>query len=444
MPSMLKSRFVRFFRPLLHAFGMSDPAPASAETWSFAQLLATDLQSNVSNYVYQLSTALALQKPWKTLLRVKTVFLVKQVSKTSEHEYFDALVELPDGQERYISFERAGSRPLYRPQSRLPHLRNWRSKSETALTDEQPAAITATQDVAAEDPGPISSSEPPPPEPEPIVAESPDASALALPKDRRILHRFSASVSSALSSSASALSSSSSSSSPSSSRSGVASMDSCSTARDAFDIVRGHAEPTQASNDVIMGTLFLESPDHPPIYLHELAVLAQTIHNNDNCYRLFTTNCYWFAGMMMDVLEKRINVQMQPAARTSWIGKVLHRHLGKSDGNWAYVTVYSPAPSKAVADVLAEFERNLAEFEKKIQENQEAQDLRLREAERKAEREQAWRKEEQKSKEEERRLKEEAEARVTRLEEEAKRERLAAAAREKELLERLKLLEAAN
>ncbi|KIM46636.1 hypothetical protein M413DRAFT_440242 [Hebeloma cylindrosporum] len=426
MPSMLKSRFVRFFRPLLHAFGMSDPAPASAEPLSFAQLLATDLQSNVSNYVFQLSTALALQKPWKTLLRVKTVFLVKQVSKTSEHEYFTALVELPDGQERYVSFERAGSRPLYRPQPRIPRFGNWHSKSETALADDQPAAMTATQAVA-EDPGPISSSEPPP-EPEPIVAESPDASALALPKDRRILNRFSASVSSALSSSASALSSSSSSSSPSSSRSGVASLDSCSVPRDAHDIVRGHAQPTQTSNDVIMGTLSLESPEHPPIYLHELAVLAHTIHNNDSCYRLFTTNCYWFAGMMMDVLEKRINSQMRPPARKSWIGKVLH--LGKSDGNWAYITVYAPAPSKTGTEVLAKFERDLSDFENKIQANQDAQDSRLREAKKEAE--------------SERLLKEGAEARLTKVEEEAKRERLAAAAREKELLERLKLLEAAK
>ncbi|KIM46875.1 hypothetical protein M413DRAFT_23206 [Hebeloma cylindrosporum] len=426
-----KLRLLQFFRPLLRAFGMSDTASNSPESLFFP-----NLPTNVNGYVLQVSADLKVQK---NMFRVKKVFLLKQLSQTSQHEYFTAVVEHPDGRDRFVSFERSGRHPSSEPQPKAPlnGVKKVFSKSDSAL-----AGTTATQNIHSSEP---------PPQPEPIVVESPDPISPPVPKKRNILHRASASVSSALSVSSSSLSSPSASLSNSNSRnsSGVASLDSCFRAGEALDIVRVHPQLAQHPKDQIMGTLSLESPGLRPVYLHELAVLAQTIHNSNSCYRLFSSNCYWYAGMMMDVLGRRVNSKMVLAPK-SWI-----LVLENSHGDWkGLITVYHAAPEGDVIDVLADFEGNLSKFEADIQAYYEEQDKgeqRLKEAEAAKEEAEAAKEEAEAAKEEERRLKEE-ERRLKeeerRLKEEAeaalKSERLASAAREKELLEQLRLLQAAK
>lgn len=122
--------------------------------------------------------------------------------------------------------------------------------------------------------------------------------------------------------------------------------------------------------------------------------------------------------------------------------------LENSHGDWkGLITVYHAAPEGDVIDVLADFEGNLSKFEADIQAYYEEQDKgeqRLKEAEAAKEEAEAAKEEAEAAKEEERRLKEEE----RRLKEEAeaalKSERLASAAREKELLEQLRLLQAAK
>jgi hypothetical protein len=148
-------------------------------------------------------------------------------------------------------------------------------------------------------------------------------------------------------------------SSSQSSSTGVASLDSLSPPHDAVDMVRGLAKPKHAAKDVVIGTIHLDST---PVYLYELVILASTIHNSNRCYLLFSMNCYWFAGMLMNVLEERINLKMDTLPEKRLLGI---KKKGKN-GKWTFVRVYKPAPLETVEAVLAEFEKNLFKFEKKV------------------------------------------------------------------------------
>lgn len=48
-----------------------------------------------------------------------------------------------------------------------------------------------------------------------------------------------------------------------------------------------------------------------PLYLYELVVLAVTMHESEACYRLCSTNCYWFSGLLMNILERDYGLELE-------------------------------------------------------------------------------------------------------------------------------------
>jgi hypothetical protein len=72
---------------------MSATPATQPEVSPLAELLASDLYSNINNFI-QILSAFEKRSDWCGLLPVEKVSLVKQLSKHSEHEYFVAEVKL--------------------------------------------------------------------------------------------------------------------------------------------------------------------------------------------------------------------------------------------------------------------------------------------------------------------------------------------------------------
>jgi hypothetical protein len=81
---------------------------------------------------------------------------------------------------------------------------------------------------------------------------------------------------------------------------------SSSSDRYAIDTVR--TQNTIPDEDSI-GTLVF--PSHTP-YIHQVTILANIVHENNTIYRLCSTNCYWFAGYLIALLEKEFDARLSP------------------------------------------------------------------------------------------------------------------------------------
>ncbi|KAF8067787.1 hypothetical protein FPV67DRAFT_1780824 [Lyophyllum atratum] len=461
MPSKLKSRLLTFFRPLLRALGMSSSLGPQSSTSPPFHLLDTKLQTGVETYTQYITTAYEARDPsFPKSLRVTQLDLVKQVVK-SEHEYMVAWVQALDGFTQYLSFERAGIAAQLEDQHPSSSLLSFRpSRSDTALA--HPRRVTAPvpgtsrlgQDdlsLPAQHDIPISPPTPDIPLSHSSTSAPPHDAASADLRPHTTKHRLSSSTSSPFTSS--------------SSSSNIASLDSLSRQGDARDTVSGHAKPTQTPYDIVIGTLSLSSLD-PPLLLHELAVLAQTVHTSATTYKLFSTNCYWFCGMMMNAVEARAGVEMElidvkvSASRAllpyhvyrSLRARLTGQQKGGKNGTWKWLRVYTPLPDAKAKILRKEWEKDLATFETELEERRQALGKeaaeKLKHAERATEMERKLKEDAERATAMERKFKEDAEDAVEKfkeaaedavekLKEAAERDRQVAAERERILLEKL-------
>jgi hypothetical protein len=137
--------------------------------------------------------------------------------------------------------------------------------------------------------------------------------------------------------------------SPSTSSSSESSMDYLSKRSDALDAVRTLDKPLHAPGDCVLGSLRFAGTR--PFYLYELVVLAVTMHESQACYRLFSTNCYWFAGLLMNILEKDYGLKL-----------AVEKRRGVKPGTWIAIPVYEQAPDKDLLAVIGDFQEHVGSF----------------------------------------------------------------------------------
>ena len=71
-----------------------------------------------------------------------------------------------------------------------------------------------------------------------------------------------------------------------------------------------------------------------PLFVHQVASHGHAIRGRDTTYRLLSKNCYWFAGLMFDVLVKSHKLKITPAD-----------HKRHRSGKWMGVWTTYPGPA---------------------------------------------------------------------------------------------------
>jgi hypothetical protein len=130
-------------------------------------------------------------------------------------------------------------------------------------------------------------------------------------------------------------------------------MDYISKQSDAIDTVRTLDRHLHAPGDRMLGRLRFTGTR--PFYLYELVVLAVTMHESQTCYRLFSTNCYWFAGLLMNILEKDHGLKLE-----------VEKQRGVKPGSWIVVPFYEQAPEEDLLAVIADFQEHIRKFQKRV------------------------------------------------------------------------------
>jgi len=182
----------------------------------------------------------------------------------------------------------------------------------------------------------------------PIAAPAPPSHATQsdtnLPRQQR--NRSSFRISSPFHSSPSPSPSPSSSHSSSS----LASSDSFSKDHNASDVVTPLGKPSRQGEHSV---LYLEFEENKGPFLYELAVLAATLHTSMTTYRLLSRNCYWYSGLLLNLLEMRHGLK----AATK----------GGRHGTWKrYVRLYQQAEEAELRPVIDTFHFDLEAFEKTV------------------------------------------------------------------------------
>jgi len=131
----------------------------------------------------------------------------------------------------------------------------------------------------------------------------------------------------------------------------IASLDSTKNTCHAQDVVSLTVDTLKHRFDTVTRVLKCHR-EMEPLYLYELAVLAKTLHNTSIEYKLFSKNCYWYAGVLFELLEQRLKSK-------STLGE--HRN-----GVWGKISIYKKEAPRDLARVMEQYIRNLAAFEYEV------------------------------------------------------------------------------
>jgi hypothetical protein len=237
----------------------------------------------------------------------------KQMSKSSQHEYVVARIMAPNGSTAYISFERLSgergdpqSAKAHNPHSQQP------SPSPSPSSDKVQAHTYENSHGQQPTPSPSSSSD-----------KAPVGTATNSRQPLSLIP-------------------------PSSSSTSLDSLKSHS----AQDIVRALGKPKQEHDDVFVGKLRFK--DDCPLYLYNLATLAVTLHKSELSYELLSNNCYWFAGVLIKVLESCFQIKFEHAKPPQ-----------PKPGGWKTITICKPSKEE-VEKVIDEFNKSVKSFEEKV------------------------------------------------------------------------------
>lgn len=252
---------------------------------------------DITNYVDILNLAYGQEDLERmNAMHVTKVVLRKQLDKKSEHEYLVVYIQTPAGTTKYLAIER-----LSGPENLSLH-------GEVIPTSQSDAALACAG------------------RPNDII---PTPSTPSRKEHRRRRASGSSSIS-------------------------IASLDSLSknSPRDANDVIQVLDEPYHKE----AGKVFreLEFTTNRPLYLYRLVILAETLHRNERCYRLFSKNCFWLAGLLLDVLGADYE---------------LDRHKGsggQQSGTWHYIPVFTEVSKTTVNDIIREWNEHVGAFEQKV------------------------------------------------------------------------------
>lgn len=82
--------------------------------------------------------------------------------------------------------------------------------------------------------------------------------------------------------------------------------------------------------------------------LHELAILAFMVHQTNSSYLLMTNNCYYYAGTIMKILEKKHNIS--------------NAVKGANAGRWCFINIFGGAEFEKCRPLLESVEKAIREF----------------------------------------------------------------------------------
>lgn len=229
-------------------------------------------------------------------MRVTEVSLHKQMDKTSQHEYLVVQVSRPDGTIGSLIVERIpGNSP-----ERV----------------DQPSCKSETELVGTPDDGKrhIFS----PRAPKATTSQSRDRAAVT----------------------------------PTSSSANIGSLDSMLKDREATDMVRFPAHGESISRDQLLGKMVFS--ETRPLYLYQLVTLAVAVHESQTGYRLFSNNCYWFAGTVVKVLETEYELEFEAPGQ----------------GRWRALKIYQASASDGMEGIapglVSDFKERVKAFENKV------------------------------------------------------------------------------
>jgi hypothetical protein len=139
-----------------------------------------------------------------------------------------------------------------------------------------------------------------------------------------------------------------------SSTSSIASLDSLSRKHDARDVIQVLDKPVHKDNDICYSKLNFTSSN--PLYLYQLVILALTLHESETFYRLFSKNCYWFAGSLMDILGRMHDIPL--------LEEEGHRHV--QAGTWNMVPVKQKIPDHDMDAIIKEHHGKIRVFKQTV------------------------------------------------------------------------------
>jgi hypothetical protein len=145
---------------------------------------------------------------------------------------------------------------------------------------------------------------------------------------------------------------------PSCATTSVASLDSLKKPYNADDIVWALDRSLHEKNDKTLGRHIFEDR---PLYLYQLAILAATLNENEEGYKLFSKNCYWFAGSLIGVLESQYHQKMEGGD-----GKEQGKGKEKGEqGTWQWIQVYRTSTTLE-RDIIAAYNTSVGAFEETV------------------------------------------------------------------------------
>ena len=95
--------------------------------------------------------------------------------------------------------------------------------------------------------------------------------------------------------------------------------------------------------------------DGQNVYLYELVVLAVTMHESKACYRLYSTNCYWFAGLLMNILERDYGLEFE-----------VEKQRVVKPGRWTIIPLFKQAQVEDILAVIVDFRERVRTYLKMV------------------------------------------------------------------------------
>lgn len=141
----------------------------------------------------------------------------------------------------------------------------------------------------------------------------------------------------------------------------ITSLDSLLKDEVAKDTVLWVRNPKKLPTDCLLGTLTF--PPAQPFFLYHVIVLAVALHKATTCYRLFSYNCYHFAGVLTSIFEELVKSKMVQEPEVD-IPKYLRQ------GSWFSVSrtfnLHDAVVRDTINNLKAEYETEIISFEQAL------------------------------------------------------------------------------
>ena len=121
----------------------------------------------------------------------------------------------------------------------------------------------------------------------------------------------------------------------------------------AFDTVSIRQTLPRNKADIAIETVTFG--DETPVYLCYVCLLALSLSSNEKAYKLLSTNCYWFAGMLMSLLEAEYRVRAERLTTSV------------SAGTWkSAICTYNSEDPRVLREIQEDFRRLAIQFDQYV------------------------------------------------------------------------------